>query len=128
MAKKYMHLNIKFAHGLPKVTHPLAPNRALALAATLALALTSTPPQNPTLTLTLTLTQPSPSPSPSHPGQDASGIFTELAGNKPVSLATKALLKAPPSKVPSKLGGHAAAKGAKKAPVWKPPAKPKASL
>lgn len=77
MAKKYMHLNIKFAHGLPK---------------------------------------------------DASGIFTELAGNKPVSLATKALLKAPPSKVPSKLGSHAAAKGAKKAPVWKPPAKPKASL
>ena len=39
-----------------------------------------------------------------------------------------ALLKAPPSKVPSKLGSHAAAKGAKKAPVWKPPAKPKASL
>jgi len=65
MAKKYMHLNIKFAGGLPK---------------------------------------------------DASGIFTELAGNKPVSLATKALLKAPPGK---------AAKGAKQASVWKPPAKPK---
>lgn len=57
MAKKYMHLNIKFAGGLPK---------------------------------------------------DASGIFTELAGNKPVSLATKALLKAPPGK-------------AGKKPVWKPP-------
>ena len=72
MAKKYMHLNIKFAGGLPK---------------------------------------------------DASGIFTELAGNKPVSLATKALLKAPPGKV-----GHGLAKGAKKTSVWKPPAKPMESL
>jgi len=72
MAKKYMHLNIKFAGGLPK---------------------------------------------------DASGIFTELAGNKPVSLATKALLKAPPGKA-----GHGPAKGAKKTSVWKPPAKPMESL
>ena len=54
MAKKYMHLNIKFAHGLPKVTHPLPPNRTLALAATLTLAPTSTPPPNPTLTLAQT--------------------------------------------------------------------------
>jgi len=75
MAKKYMHLNIKFAGGLPK---------------------------------------------------DASGIFTELAGNKPVSLATKALLKAPPGKLmPGKLAskpGKLASKPSKKTSVWKPPA------